>query len=76
MRILIENYFIFGFDYSSIKNQKINKESKTNPKKKTQSKGEFRMTEKSTFNENKYNRIAHPSLKHKFIYPNRNFKCH
>ena len=35
MRILIENYFIFGFDYSSIKNQKINKESKTNPKKKT-----------------------------------------
>ena len=36
MRILIENYFIFGFDYSSIKNQnqKINKESKTNVKKK------------------------------------------
>ena len=33
MRILMENYFIFGFDYSSIKNQKINKESKTNPKK-------------------------------------------
>lgn len=29
----MENYFIFGFDYSSIKNQKINKESKTNPKK-------------------------------------------
>ena len=29
------------------------------------------MTEKSTFNENKYNRITHLSLKHKFIYPNR-----
>ena len=29
------------------------------------------MTKKSTFNENKYKRITHLSLKHKFIYPNR-----